>query len=1211
MSVTLGTELQTAQDGNLHKMVVELLSYTPNSPIPFVGYKIADITPEYRPKLTVLSSGRAFYVYGNSAPDVRFGYTDVDRTVWTHGQLFTNVDFDNETFRNSAVVERTDGTILVLIVVETYELYYQIVNADMTIGASGLITTWADIENDLDVTLLDDTTYLYARAGGSFGIYTSTSADGITWSGETLVTPTGMGTNPIGNPSLLQDAGGDLFCYFDNVDSYSGSGEPLVNLYYIKSTNNGTSWETPVAVTSFDSYGVVGYNPVVIQHEADQILLAYRKEQASLYMDNSAPGWGSNEGSSNLGGPNGLMYDPVNNKIVYIGSGFQSGNKYGMGTTLIDVATWTIEDTWNGTTTPELPTFDLGFNELLDSSNSGAIFNGKFAVMSSTAQAVFIIDTIGDTVSRINFTGDSQNITWGGAGYLTQMYVDSNGKIWLNFRGSENSTIGWIDINALGPTYSLNDEFPSSGEGPLTWAHGLIYWDVDVASNRSSLVTGWPSGGFLSGTRLGIFDTVSGARLNLYSMAAYPDMPQKWWSCSLTQGNYAYMCFDQSAEDPKRGICRINLSTDAVDYLIPPWSVALIATEIHYVPEINCLAIVTTAPGGLVTYNITTGEWLQYNNATIPELAPYGDPSFRFRYNVIDDMFIMGARSGTYSGVVMFPRSGEISQIMYTEGTYNAGTWEFGAEAKLVTDVNAYTPSLAYVPGSNEFYSMWEDYISGTDERFIRWDRNELYGNLSSYLVESKDIALDWSVGDSPARLSFGLKDGHLFDPYNLNSLLRTYTMKGRKLTIRIGEKVGGTDYWAAQGSFYVTTRKYSLAKGQYPVMDVQAENLFSIIGSNEIVATSYLSAVSPEFAFAKYAEDWGGFSAGDIVDISFDGSFTMDVQFIDKTFYDVLFTIANRFGYVPRLTHDNQLTAVKIGDGAIDHTYTTNDSLFSFSPDDSFSDFTNTIIVHGEESGDTQVTYPEEKVADLTGTFGWWGGKTDYDITYSEDKEKRVQDPRLKVINTITGIGFELGGSVEEYMSFVDPNDQYCTVTVEAPNLIPALVVAIGTIFGSTLVGDVVVYGKTIPVGSYVCNIGIIAALTILGSIGSFQYEVWGKPIGYIRRSMQNDASAGVDQEMIEYLGHVVTKEIDGWQCTDQAKCGAYADLEMATIKWQRERIVIDKVGHLQDEESDTIRYPHPYSQQNLDIFITDLRRRLKLGSGGYFKDTIEGWVL
>jgi hypothetical protein len=176
---------------------------------------------------------------------------------------------------------------------------------------------------------------------------------------------------------------------------------------------------------------------------------------------------------------------------------------------------------------------------------------------------------------------------------------------------------------------------------------------------------------------------------------------------------------------------------------------------------------------------------------------------------------------------------------------------------------------------------------------------------------------------------------------------------------------------------------------------------------------------------------------------------------------------------------------------------------------------------------------------------------------------------------------------------------------------LIPALVVAIGTIFGSTLVGDVVVYGKTIPVGSYVCNIGIIAALTILGSIGSFQYEVWGKPIGYIRRSMQNDASTGVDQEMIEYLGHVVTKEIDGWQCTDQAKCGAYADLEMATIKWQRERIVIDKVGHLQDEESDTIRYPHPYSQQNLDIFITDLRRRLKLGSGGYFKDTIEGWVL
>jgi hypothetical protein len=58
----------------------------------------------------------------------------------------------------------------------------------------------------------------------------------------------------------------------------------------------------------------------------------------------------------------------------------------------------------------------------------------------------------------------------------------------------------------------------------------------------------------------------------------------------------------------------------------------------------------------------------------------------------------------------------------------------------------------------------------------------------------------------------------------------------------------------------------------------------------------------------------------------------------------------------------------------------------------------------------------------------------------------------------------------------------------------------------------------------------------------------------------------------------------------------------------------MIKKVAHLQDEDGDTIRVVHPYSGNNLDLFIASLKRTFKKaepdGEGGFF-DEVEGWVV
>jgi acetolactate synthase small subunit len=63
-----------------------------------------------------------------------------------------------------------------------------------------------------------------------------------------------------------------------------------------------------------------------------------------------------------------------------------------------------------------------------------------------------------------------------------------------------------------------------------------------------------------------------------------------------------------------------------------------------------------------------------------------------------------------------------------------------------------------------------------------------------------------------------------------------------------------------------------------------------------------------------------------------------------------------------------------------------------------------------------------------------------------------------------------------------------------------------------------------------------------------------------------------------------------------------------------QRRRVRIEKIAHLQDEDGDTIRLVHPYSGQNIDIYVASLTRKFKKATAdgdGYFLDEIEGWVI
>jgi len=87
------------------------------------------------------------------------------------------------------------------------------------------------------------------------------------------------------------------------------------------------------------------------------------------------------------------------------------------------------------------------------------------------------------------------------------------------------------------------------------------------------------------------------------------------------------------------------------------------------------------------------------------------------------------------------------------------------------------------------------------------------------------------------------------------------------------------------------------------------------------------------------------GLAAEDIDFPTFDNSINLYYQWLDTPFKEVLDQICNRFGYFLRMSVDGKVTARRVSDAnTVDHDYSDLTKVINFTPDDSFSDFTNRV---------------------------------------------------------------------------------------------------------------------------------------------------------------------------------------------------------------------------------------------------------------------------
>jgi len=700
-----------------------------------------------------------------------------------------------------------------------------------------------------------------------------------------------------------------------------------------------------------------------------------------------------------------------------------------------------------------------------------------------------------------------------------------------------------------------------------------------------------------------------------YTRPGYSEFPHGGVGDCVVVGDIIYAVVDYSTtyagDSYKWGILEIDMITDAMEYHYPPFKDQppfpnepgnWIGSMVYNADNDELILQFTTGVGA---YNCATGFWEYYVTATTPGLPPDALTDINtacVAYDNTRDWFFVAGNS--VEDLYAIPRDGIISQIMYSERVSGVYT-DF---SRLVATTSSEAPKVALSPMPDEhLFVTWTDFVITPDTVCWAGDRTL---SLLPYLVG--ETSFEYQI-DAPGRLSFTLSDGHVFDPHNVNSLLRSFMLKGEPITCRLGETVLGTGVWTNHGKFLVQSVEMKYERGAYPFIKVTCEDLRSSWGIHKIIVQSIV-AETPETALVSILTDQTSLTASDISVPTLTGSFVFDACWIEQPLSDIVDDVCHRFQHFVVVDHDNIVTFRPISiAGTVDRTVAKAE-IIEFSPDDRYSDLTNRITVTGLSLIDFEVLHAEERVGTLSGTIGWYGFKGDKYVYYSDDESKRVKNPRLHVLETTVSMMFELAGGVSESISFVDPFDKYVIVTIEAPDLRFLFIIALAGYTAGAFIPDGVVTGgffvsggHTIPVGRVVQSVSMYLALWILASVANYQYEIYGQPVGKVKRQY---SAAANDLEAQRTLGTIVENKFEGFLCNYTSECQTVADFEMMVTQGQRNRVKVKKIAHLQDEIGDTLTIIHPHTSNPTTIFVTNLIRKYSPGVGGYFIDEIEGWL-
>lgn len=1213
MALELDPILKQALDGDSHHPIIEILSSPVTTDLSIEGYHLTGLVGEIQPQAIILESGKLAIAYvgeisGTSAhlnliltDDDRIEQMDPVRLVPFSISSNADVTLTETAEGNIGVVYRSRTSVYRLVV----SPFGTILNSYAGLSYNAIFPT----RGNLSVVRLEDDTYLLAQAltnnNGVWGFLIRSSSNFLTWTYGTFFPALPLGQSQIlRNPFLLQLSSGVVWLLFDAMETSNA-----INIYAMPSSDKGATWGQAVRITDNTEPTEKTQQPTAVQKTENRIDIAWTESLAVIAKEKSELQTSSYVYSDFM------LFDPATRKLYILNVFTSYGNKYLQNIIRIDVDSWNIEKKWNKDSVPSYHPIFQQADVWWKRHRSTAGSRIGWGLLGARFQAA-VLDGEADTITHYAFLdwpeqGITKNVSWdplhstlGMKGTFLDNQTDRFYVLLYdrNLSGKRDLQLGYIDLKDPGPEYTFRNIISTMN---FTWvgypAGGQemffkVYSDEDfIVLGTHVRVNDWTGG-------LHIIHLSTGGTYKTYDMATFPLFPSKGIRAAEYNNGSIYCSFpflDTPPEQGKRGLLEIDLSTDFMTYHIPPWADIkdYAFTEITKITEHELLIVSDTQ--GSAIFNTLTKGWIHYG---AEEMTGYSNFQYSGAYDPVQEMVFTGGDK-----VFAFLRSGPIKQLFVRSLTPTFS--QLKDDQKLTRSFRDDTPSLAIPEGESNFYAFWRRSNIELDE-WISWGMESSARYLEDYLT-SAGVSMKYSVDGTPNEVAMVFSNGHLFDPHNLASLWHIYLRKGRQVTIWMGEKVEGQPYLKLMGRFLVTGLRMKYQMGLYPVIEVIAKDIRSLWDFKIVPVTEYYNSLPGATAkdlLIRYTE----IGEGKIDFPVMENGIPLETQWVETPLGDMIPQICERFGYFPHITNEGIITARKIArDNPVVHSYGRDMQIVDFSPDDSYSDFTNRVTIMGEERGQIEVLYDEERMESLSGTVGWWGYKNTFTVNYSEDRSRRCRYPRLEVIESATGIAFKLAGQISEKIKSSD--DFHCVVQVKAPSLVVPLIIAIaGYIAAKAIPDKVVVFGfigsvgGTISIGRLAEGVFMLIIMMILGSVGNFQYEIHARPVGYVRRSIEASAD---DEAFQGEIGEIIEDRQEGWCTYNIPQCKFVAEFELMLAQLQRDRVSFNKSSHLQDEVGDTIEFLHPHTGWKMKFFVTDLLRTWRPGATCI--DYIEGWVL
>lgn len=1239
--------LEAAQDSQSRHPIIEIISRNPVDDIPFDGqFLTSETINEQRPNVITHSSGRlcGIYLYEHTTPtpypDFKYFYTDEERTIFNYVTLDSPIGID---FIEASICELVNGNIGIIYYAKSgtnHRLYFKIITVTGSqVVADTQIATYTSayvLGTPFVIKLANDSYLLvYTKVdGASYRIMKRTSPiepdpdlDFRNWSAESILSIGGLSASVRKyDTSLRQISTGEIFLWFTYVDSTGPNGEKLTNVYYSISSDNGGTWENAVRVTNYNTYRIVAEHPVSIQKVAGQQHLIFNEKSGAIYIQASTPGFCA-EYASIID----LSFDPVQRKLYALSVRTLMGTKSLYCVVKIDVDSWTIDKCWNDISVPAFNTAFFNVH-VWTARHHGERNLFPVSTASDDIPEISILDGEADTITTYIFKdyapyGKVKNVDIsmaGGAIFYTWVDFDSKRLYCVLSAPGYTARLGYLDLlEVIGESglYTWNQIRSFSVETYYEW-YALVSGDFVVVPSNDYLIVSFghtSSDNALFGS-LKIFLISDGGEYKDYRYSTNPAFPYHGLTDVLFLNNKIYGNFTYEVDFGQadyRGLCEINLLNDAIIYHRPTYE-TLDDYGLGKMVLTSDGKIIMTCPDGVAIFNTMDNTWERITSSTLPGLFPPNVGTFyTLAYDEEMGLIYGGApmSMALWDGaVVAFSVSGYLRQARYSIGSFGVGVWSWGTIADLVLGIVDYDLVPTLDPDDNLLYVFWTNKTA--IELSIKWDKESTEFDVSPYLLRGQEMSIRRSIDGSPNNLSFSASHGHLFDPHNLNSLWSIYLAKFRRLDIRLGEKIGGANYWQEMGTFFVRDLGLSYERPQYPVISVAAEDIRGQWDFMNILATEFYET-SPKVILGDVITTWTSLLIGETDFPIFNNSTTLFHQWVDTSIKEILDQVCYRFGYYPRMTVEGKISARKIsGSNLIDHIYSDLTKIMNFTPDDSFSDYTNQVLVIGESRNWLEVLYAEEPFGGKSGAAGWWHKRKRFSIWYSDDHSRRCRYPRLEIIESVRdGPYFMKDG--REYITSIRSDELGFVLVVEGPDLvrvfINAVVIWVVLKIVCYILNSIYMVGGMIALVCFISSVfAMYNIMAIMGTQGLYQYNFHACPIGKVRQSIQAIAN---DYELQTLIGAVVQKKIDDDLCYTQSDCQLVADFELFIAMAQRKRVRLSKMAHLQDEEGDTIQIVHPFSGQILKLFITDLERKMMIPSSpqgeGYFVDDIEGWVI